>query len=123
MEARNQIKRAKTANPKFNLTSSGLFNSYFESSILFELFKNATTGLASVDLIKIFFGMARLPILGLFILSRDTEEERLPAKEGWRPNNILGAFPLAGNVLQLALNTPEDKAPILSNAGLLASTV
>jgi hypothetical protein len=76
-----------------------------------------------VDLIRIFFGMAWFPNLGLYILSRDTEEERLPAKEGWRPNNILGAFALAGNVLQLALNTPEDKAPILSNVGLLVSTV
>jgi len=104
--------RAKNTNPTFNLTSGGLFNSYMESSILFELFKNATTGLASVDFIRIFFGECCFyPNSITLVLTYDTEQERLPWNEGWRPTNILGGFPLAENILQLALNTPEDKAP------------
>jgi len=51
------------------------------------------------------------PDSAILVLTCDTEHERLPFNEGWRPTNILGAFPLAGNVLQLALDTPEDEAP------------
>jgi hypothetical protein len=36
------------------------------------------------------------------------EEERLPFKEGWRPPKTqISGFSIAGDVLQLALHTPE----------------
>lgn len=37
-------------------------------------------------------------------------QERLPYKEGWRPVNLINGFSLAADILQLSLNTPEERA-------------
>jgi len=37
-----------------------------------------------------------------------SEEERFPAKEGWRPVNSVNGISIANVFLQLALNTPEE---------------
>jgi hypothetical protein len=36
-----------------------------------------------------------------------SEEERMPAKEGWRPINEINGFSIAQTVLGIALRTPE----------------
>lgn len=88
-----RVQSSNKTNPKFVYGDAQHFPSYFESSSYFQLFVNAKTQKAPVELIKVFF-----------------EQERLPYKEGWRPINHIDGFSTANYILQIAMHTPE-KAP------------
>jgi hypothetical protein len=55
--------------------------------------------------------VAESPLFLLF-LTYNSEQERLPFEEGWRPTNRMNAFAFASDILQLALHTPEEAVPV-----------
>ncbi|KAF2254974.1 Cloroperoxidase [Trematosphaeria pertusa] len=88
-----RVKTERCRNPKFSYTALNRFNSYSESAIYSELLRDPKTDTVPIEFIKIFFA-----------------QERLPYKEGWRPVNLINGFSLAADILQLSLNTPEERA-------------
>lgn len=105
------MKKSKETNPFFSLSMAGQSSAYFETAVFMTMLMNATTGTLPLNYIKTFFGMYFVEfgmLRGWSELTSKTEEERIPYSEGWRPVNFLATFQLAGNILQLALNTDED---------------
>jgi hypothetical protein len=105
------MKKSKETNPSFSLSMAGQLSAYFETSVFMTLLMNATTGTVPLQYIKTFFGMCLIEFEVLrrwFELIFRIEDERLPYNEGWRPTNVIATFQLAGNILQLSLNTDDD---------------
>lgn len=51
-----RVQTSKARNPKFTYSPSGQFNSYVESAIYFELFKDPASMTTSLGFVKVFFG-------------------------------------------------------------------
>ncbi|KAF2000744.1 Cloroperoxidase [Amniculicola lignicola CBS 123094] len=85
-----RVQTSCARNSKFTYGPTQQFNSYLETAIYFRLLSNPATGTTPLEFVKIFF-----------------EQERLPAKEGWRPLNPIHALEMSQDALMVALATPE----------------
>lgn len=92
-----RIATCEAENPEYNLTTSGSAAGWGEAALFLIVMGNKTTGNASREYVEIFFREFPISsfISGEFlpyvaqVLTRETEEERLPIEEGWtRPTEV-----------------------------------
>ena len=122
-----RIKSAQKTNPNFLYGTFQRLESYIETAVYFQTLQNSTTGTVPVNFLDILFctsfGHARSHAMRFkfskcaqfcgYILTDDAAEERLPAREGWRPLTPMNGLSITNVILQLAMAVDEKAADLV----------
>jgi hypothetical protein len=109
----NRVKTESARDPKFTYTPQQFILSYGETALYISVMGDPKTGVAPLEYVKVFFGRTPLRLLRLVnqILMLQTEEERLPYAEGWRPPAKQTTLMTLGQMIIKLYTTAGDILP------------